>query len=105
MIYIWIKKASIFKWKPGPEEFLWRSMISITLKINGPTLEYEIKAQALKDTSWMKPRYLARLFGIKTIKPQLLFTNRRILFHSIVQKEEWHFVVQKVNLLLWLYIT
>ena len=48
----------------------WRSMKSITLKINGQTLEYEIKVQALKDTSWMKPRYLARFFCVKNTKQQ-----------------------------------
>ena len=37
----------------------WCSMKSITLKINEQTFEYEIKVQALKDTSWMKPHYLA----------------------------------------------
>ena len=40
----------------------WRSMKSITLKINEQTFEYEIKVEALKDTSWMKSRYLARFF-------------------------------------------
>ena len=60
----------------------WRSMKSITLKINGQTLEYEIKVQALKDTSWMKPRYLARFFCAK----------------SSWVNEKW--IVQKLNLLL-----
>ena len=30
------------------------------LKLNGQTFDYEIKVQALKDTSWMKPCDLAR---------------------------------------------
>ena len=39
-------------------------MKSIILKINGETFEYEIKVQALKDTGWMKPHYLARFFFV-----------------------------------------
>ena len=35
-------------------------MKSITLKINGQTFKHEIKVWALKDTSWIKPHYLAR---------------------------------------------
>ena len=50
---------------------VWRSMKRailtlhekyLTVKINGQTFEYEINVQALKDTSWIKPRYLARSF-------------------------------------------
>ena len=41
---------------------LWRSMKNITLKINGQTFKYEMKIQALKDTSLIKPHYLARFF-------------------------------------------
>ena len=79
MIYTWMKKASIFKWKPDPKEFHWNvlysslfdilwnmlywcSIKSIALKINGQTFKYEIDIQALKDTSWMKPCHLARFF-------------------------------------------
>ena len=40
----------------------WRSVKSITLKINDQTFKYRIKVQVLKDTSWMKPPYLARFF-------------------------------------------
>ena len=35
------------------------------LKINGQAVKCEIKVQALKDTSWMKLRYLATLFKLK----------------------------------------
>ena len=74
---------------------------------NGLTFEYEIKVQVLKDTSWIKPSYLAKFFCPKSSKQPLLFC-------SIVRKEEWHFIyswvnekwiVQKMNLLLQLYIT
>ena len=63
----------------------WRSMKSITMKINGQTFEYKIKVQVLKDTSWIKPCYLATFFCPKSSKPPLLFC-------SIVRKEEWHFI-------------
>ena len=60
-----------------------------TLKINGQTVKYEIKVQGLKDTSWMKPHYLARFFCVKSIKqPQFLLTNW-LLFCLIFGKEEW----------------
>ena len=36
-----------------------------TLKINDQTIEYKIIVQALKDTSWMKPCYLATFFCVK----------------------------------------
>ena len=43
-----------------------RAVLTIHEKYNiknkWPNIEYEIKVQALKDTSWMKPRYLARSF-------------------------------------------
>ena len=72
----------------------WCSMKSITSKINEKTFECEIKVQALKNTSWMKPHYLARFFCAKSIKqPQLFSTNRRLLFCLIVWKEEWYFVL------------
>ena len=35
-----------------------------TLKINYQTIKHEIKVQALKDTSWMKPRYLVTFFFV-----------------------------------------
>ena len=35
------------------------------LKINGQTIKCEIKVQALEDTSWMKPRYLATFFKLE----------------------------------------
>ena len=71
----------------------WRSMKSITLKINGQTFKYEIKVQVLKCISWIKLCYLARFFCPKCSKQsQLLFTNRRLLFCLIVRKEEWHFI-------------
>ena len=71
---------------------LMQSMKSITLKINGQTFKYEIKAQALKDTSLIRPHYLARFFCAKSIKqPQLLLTNW-LLFCLIVRKEERHFI-------------
>ena len=67
-------------------------MKSITLKLNDQTFEHKIKVKALKDASLTKPHYLARFFCAKTIKqPQLLFTNRRLLFSLIVRKEQWHF--------------
>ena len=66
----------------------WRSMKGKTLNINEQTFEYEIKVQALKDTSWMKPRYLARSFCAKSIKqPQLLCSNRGLLFCLTVWKK------------------
>ena len=71
---------------------LMQSMKSITLKINGQTFKYEIKAQALKDASLIRPHYLARFFCAKSIKqPQLLLTNW-LLFCLIVRKEERHFI-------------
>ena len=75
---------------------------------NGLTFEYEIKVQVLKDLVELNhARYLARFFCPKSSKQPLLFC-------SIVRKEEWHFIyswvnekwiVQKMNLLLQLYIT
>ena len=70
----------------------WCSMKTITLKITGQTFEYEIKVQVLKDTSWFKPHYSARFCPKSSKQPQLLFTNRRLLFSLIVRKEEWHFI-------------
>ena len=55
---------------------------------NQQKFEYEIKVQALKDTSWIKPRYLARFFCANSIKqPQLFWTNRRLLFCLTVWKK------------------
>ena len=43
-----------------------RSILTLHEKYNIknklPNIEYEIIVQAQKDTSWMKPRYLARSF-------------------------------------------
>ena len=45
---------------------VWRSMkraiVTLHEKHNIQTFKYEIKEQALKNTSRMKPRYLTRLF-------------------------------------------
>ena len=41
----------------------------------------------------MKPRYLAPFFKAKNIKqPQLLFTDKILLFCLIIGREQWHFV-------------
>ena len=57
-----------------------------TLKINGQTIGYKIKVQALKYTSfeWNQGSKVAT--SIK--QPEMLFSNRRLSFYFIVQGEK-----------------
>ena len=105
------KYIELFPWNV----IYWRSMESISkLKINGQTFEYEIKVQVLKDTSWIRLRYLVRFSCPRSSKQQCccyiiegfcfaqLFKKRSGISYSWVN-EKW--IVQKKNLLLQLYIT
>ena len=105
------KYIELFPWNV----IYWRSMESISkLKINGQTFEYEIKVQVLKDTSWIRLRYLARFSCPRSSKQHSccymiegfcfaqLFKKRSGISYSWVN-EKW--IVQKMNLLLQLYIT
>ena len=74
-------------------DFIGRCRTSVERPINGQTIKYEIKVQALKDISRLKLRYLVTFFCAKSIKqPQLWFTKRRLLFCLIARIEELHFV-------------
>ena len=63
-------------------------MKSITLKKNGQTIENEIKVQALKDTSSLKPRYLVTFFLHQKYQATIVVVYS---ICSIVRREELHF--------------
>ena len=91
MIHEW-KKHQFLNENWVLRDCIWRSMKHAILTLQkfqkSTKFEYEIKVQALKDTSWMKPRYLARFFCANSIKqPQLFWTNRRLLFCLTVWKK------------------
>ena len=81
-----------------------------TLKLNGQTFDYEIKVQALEDTSWMKPWDLARFVFVQKVSNNhyfslltegfcfaQLFQKRSVILYSWVNEK---CIVQKMHLLL-----
>ena len=70
-----------------------------TLKTNYQTMEYKIKVQVLKNTSWMKPCYLATFFVLKVSNNHIcgllierfcfawLFKERTDILHSWVNEK------------------